>query len=197
MEHLGIPPGPLVGEALAFLLEIRLDEGEIGHDEAMKRLDAWWQRPRTVPSRPPIGRSDGQDGCRARDRWVRVTSVVRDDVTDGLSIRRRAAMWRWVLSVVVAAALLVALVVLVAAPRRRALGRRRRRRRRHRLARRRRGRRHVARVAAHHPPPQPHDRAPHRHRVRAAPAARRPARGACSRSTTTASCAAPTPRPPS
>ena len=42
MEHLGIAPGPLVGEALAFLLEIRLDEGEIGHDEAIKRLDAWW-----------------------------------------------------------------------------------------------------------------------------------------------------------
>jgi len=38
---------------------------------------------------------------------------VRDDVTDGMAIRRRTAMWRWVLSVVVAAALLVALVVLV------------------------------------------------------------------------------------
>jgi PAS domain-containing protein len=38
---------------------------------------------------------------------------VREDVTDGVAIRRRTAMWRWVLSVVVAAALLVALVVLV------------------------------------------------------------------------------------
>jgi poly(A) polymerase len=43
MEHLGIPPGPLVGEALAHLLEIRLDEGEIGHDEAVARLDQWWK----------------------------------------------------------------------------------------------------------------------------------------------------------
>lgn len=43
MEHLGIAPGPLVGEALAYLLEIRLDEGPIGDDEALKRLDAWWQ----------------------------------------------------------------------------------------------------------------------------------------------------------
>jgi poly(A) polymerase len=43
MAHLGIPPGPLVGQALAFLLEIRLDEGEIGHDEAMARLDQWWK----------------------------------------------------------------------------------------------------------------------------------------------------------
>ncbi|MET0144801.1 MAG: EAL domain-containing protein [Ilumatobacteraceae bacterium] len=35
------------------------------------------------------------------------------DVTDGHQIRRRAATWRWVVSVVVAAALLVALVVAV------------------------------------------------------------------------------------
>jgi poly(A) polymerase len=44
MAHLGIPPGPLVGEALAHLLEIRLDEGEIGHDEAVARLDQWWKQ---------------------------------------------------------------------------------------------------------------------------------------------------------
>jgi poly(A) polymerase len=43
MEHLGIAPGPLVGEALAYLLEIRLDEGEIGTDNAYKRLDAWYR----------------------------------------------------------------------------------------------------------------------------------------------------------
>src|SRR5215204_1594892 len=36
-----------------------------------------------------------------------------EDVTDGVAIRRRAAMWRWVLSVAVAAALLVGLVALV------------------------------------------------------------------------------------
>ena len=42
MEHLGVPPGPVVGEALAFLLELRLEEGPLGHDEALRRLDAWW-----------------------------------------------------------------------------------------------------------------------------------------------------------
>jgi poly(A) polymerase len=42
MDHLGIAPGPLVGEALAFLLEVRLDEGPLGEDEAYQRLDAWW-----------------------------------------------------------------------------------------------------------------------------------------------------------
>lgn len=41
MAYLGLPPGPLVGEALEYLLEIRLDEGPIGSTEAYKRLDAW------------------------------------------------------------------------------------------------------------------------------------------------------------
>jgi poly(A) polymerase len=42
MERLGIGPGPAVGEALAFLLELRLDEGPLGAEEAGRRLDAWW-----------------------------------------------------------------------------------------------------------------------------------------------------------
>jgi poly(A) polymerase len=41
MEFLGIPPGPLVGEALDHLLEIRLDEGPVAEDEAYRRLAAW------------------------------------------------------------------------------------------------------------------------------------------------------------
>jgi poly(A) polymerase len=46
MEHLGIGPGPLVGKAYAHLLELRLDEGPLGEDEARRRLDAWWARNR-------------------------------------------------------------------------------------------------------------------------------------------------------
>jgi len=42
MEHLGVPPGPVVGRALAFLLEMRLDEGPLGEGEALARLDRWW-----------------------------------------------------------------------------------------------------------------------------------------------------------
>jgi poly(A) polymerase len=42
MEHLGVTPGPVIGEALAYLLEIRLEEGLIGTDEAFARLDAWY-----------------------------------------------------------------------------------------------------------------------------------------------------------
>ena len=41
MEHLGIGPGPLIGRALAFLLEIRLEEGMIGDIEIRRRLDQW------------------------------------------------------------------------------------------------------------------------------------------------------------
>jgi poly(A) polymerase len=42
MEILNIKPGREVGEAYAFLLEIRLDEGAIGFEEAKKRLLSWW-----------------------------------------------------------------------------------------------------------------------------------------------------------
>lgn len=42
MELLGIKPGREVGEAYNFLLELRLDEGALGPDEAKKRLLEWW-----------------------------------------------------------------------------------------------------------------------------------------------------------
>ena len=41
MEHLGLEPGPLVGEALASLMEVRLERGEIPEEEAYALLDAW------------------------------------------------------------------------------------------------------------------------------------------------------------
>ena len=42
MQHLGIGPGPAVGEAMDFLLEIRLEEGVLGDAAIRSRLDAWW-----------------------------------------------------------------------------------------------------------------------------------------------------------
>ncbi|SFR67289.1 poly(A) polymerase [Agromyces sp. CF514] len=42
MRLLAIPPGPVVGEAYRYLLEVRLDEGPIGADVAEQRLRAWW-----------------------------------------------------------------------------------------------------------------------------------------------------------
>jgi poly(A) polymerase len=43
MTQLGVEPGPVVGRALAYLLEMRLDEGPLGEDEARRRLAAWWE----------------------------------------------------------------------------------------------------------------------------------------------------------
>jgi poly(A) polymerase len=42
MARLGLKPGPEVGEALSFLLELRLEEGPLGEEEAGRRLGDWW-----------------------------------------------------------------------------------------------------------------------------------------------------------
>ncbi|WP_419842320.1 HDIG domain-containing metalloprotein [Candidatus Poriferisodalis sp.] len=42
MAQLGLRPGPEVGRAMKFLLELRRIEGELGTVEARRRLDAWW-----------------------------------------------------------------------------------------------------------------------------------------------------------
>ncbi|MDP8956339.1 MAG: CCA tRNA nucleotidyltransferase [Actinomycetota bacterium] len=41
MTHLGLSPGPLVGEAREYLLEERLERGPISKDEAYRLLDEW------------------------------------------------------------------------------------------------------------------------------------------------------------
>ncbi len=43
MEELGLTPGREVGRALAYLLELRLDEGPLGEEEARRRLRGWWE----------------------------------------------------------------------------------------------------------------------------------------------------------
>jgi len=52
MTHLGIPPGPVIGEALAYLLEVRLDRGEIPRAEALELLDAWAATHTPAPPAP-------------------------------------------------------------------------------------------------------------------------------------------------
>ncbi len=42
MERLGVAPGPVVGQALEFLMELRLDEGPLGEEAAAARLRQWW-----------------------------------------------------------------------------------------------------------------------------------------------------------
>ncbi|MEX2486519.1 MAG: CCA tRNA nucleotidyltransferase [Nitriliruptoraceae bacterium] len=44
MRHLGVPPGPIVGEAWNHLLELRLDRGEMSERDALAALDEWWAR---------------------------------------------------------------------------------------------------------------------------------------------------------
>ncbi|MDO5644706.1 MAG: CCA tRNA nucleotidyltransferase [Dermabacter sp.] len=43
MELLGLEPGPLVGEAYSYLLELRMEEGPLGREAATERLLQWWQ----------------------------------------------------------------------------------------------------------------------------------------------------------
>lgn len=42
MEHLGVAPGPIIGQAMAFLLELRLEHGPLDPDDVLARLDEWW-----------------------------------------------------------------------------------------------------------------------------------------------------------
>jgi poly(A) polymerase len=43
MEHLGIAPGPAVGRALEYLMELRLERGPIDEEDAYRLLDEWWE----------------------------------------------------------------------------------------------------------------------------------------------------------
>ncbi|MEV0780858.1 CCA tRNA nucleotidyltransferase [Streptomyces sp. NPDC050428] len=44
METLGVGPGPVIGAAYKFLLEMRLENGPMEHDEAVSALKEWWAR---------------------------------------------------------------------------------------------------------------------------------------------------------
>ncbi len=47
IEHLGIAPGRIVGEAMKFLMEVRLEDGLIGDAAVRERLDQWWAEQQT------------------------------------------------------------------------------------------------------------------------------------------------------
>ena len=42
MAILGIPPGPEVGEAYRFLLDLRMDRGPLSEASATEALQAFW-----------------------------------------------------------------------------------------------------------------------------------------------------------
>ena len=68
MARLGIRPGRAVGEALAFLMELRLDEGPLGEEEAGPTAGrvVGGRRPRAAPegfsrpARPRLGLAVGE-----------------------------------------------------------------------------------------------------------------------------------------
>lgn len=49
MARLGLEPGPDVGRALRWLLELKRREGVLPDGEVLARLDAWWAANRTGP----------------------------------------------------------------------------------------------------------------------------------------------------
>ena len=53
MQILGIPPGPLVGKAYDFMLELRISEGELGRERAAQELLRWAAAEGIIP--PPPG----------------------------------------------------------------------------------------------------------------------------------------------
>jgi poly(A) polymerase len=44
MQLLGVGPGPVVGRARHYLLELRIEHGPLGHDRAVAELQTWWAR---------------------------------------------------------------------------------------------------------------------------------------------------------
>jgi poly(A) polymerase len=50
MKLLGVPPGPVVGAAWRYLKELRLEEGPLEHDEAIRRLLAWAETQGITPT---------------------------------------------------------------------------------------------------------------------------------------------------
>lgn len=44
MKILGIKPSPVIGQALAFLLELRLEHGPLGKEKAREELMNWWAK---------------------------------------------------------------------------------------------------------------------------------------------------------
>jgi poly(A) polymerase len=49
MAVLGLKPGPLVGKAYKHLLELRMEQGPLGHDRAVAELTAWYEANQADP----------------------------------------------------------------------------------------------------------------------------------------------------
>ncbi len=60
MAVLGIPPGPLVGRAYAFLRELRLEHGPLGREQAVQEL-LGWAAEAGLPAAPAPGSAPAAD----------------------------------------------------------------------------------------------------------------------------------------
>jgi poly(A) polymerase len=56
---LGIRPGPMIGKAYNFLLELRMEEGPLDPEDARKRLRKWAAEQGIVPDAPPTESEEG------------------------------------------------------------------------------------------------------------------------------------------
>jgi poly(A) polymerase len=65
MRILGLKPGPLVGEAYKFLLELRLSEGMVGTERATQELLRWATAEGLAPASGHPASDDGADGGAA------------------------------------------------------------------------------------------------------------------------------------
>jgi poly(A) polymerase len=52
MEVLELKPGPQVGAAYKFLLELRMEHGPLGRDRAIAELKQWWAEQQRPPESP-------------------------------------------------------------------------------------------------------------------------------------------------
>jgi poly(A) polymerase len=66
MRILGLSPGPLVGRAYSYLLEVRITRGLIGRDEATQEL-LGWAADRGIPVPEPPEPESGDDPAPPRD----------------------------------------------------------------------------------------------------------------------------------
>ena len=70
MAELGLPPGPMVGKAYQFLMDLRMERGPLGEDMAREALRAWWAAvPAEERARAEAGRRDKRrDDKRGKDK---------------------------------------------------------------------------------------------------------------------------------
>ena len=68
MAYLGVPGGPVVGEAMDHLLDVRLDEGVLGEEETYRRLDKWARNRDIEPTGERVAAKPKKDERDEKDK---------------------------------------------------------------------------------------------------------------------------------